>query len=148
MCSWGPEERRASALLAGPQEEEGEGRRRQRKAALGVSPRPEAESTLRSPLTEEQTRDTGWGVRGAQLLGQLHYHLLPTSASSRPPSYRCHSKVSGTKTADGVPIVSQWKRIRPGTMRLRVRSLASLSGFRIWCCRETRLRSCVAVTVV
>jgi len=36
----------------------------------------------------------------------------------------------------GVPIVGQWKGIRLGTMRLRVRSLASLSGLRIQRCRE------------
>ena len=28
--------------------------------------------------------------------------------------------------------MAQWKRIRLGTMRLQVRSLASLSGLRIW----------------
>ena len=39
-------------------------------------------------------------------------------------------------------------------MRTQVHSLASLSGLRIWCCRElwyrskTRLRSDIAVTVV
>ena len=55
---------------------------------------------------------------------------------------------------EGVPLVAQWKRIRLGTMKLRVRSLASLSGLRIWHCRELwcrsqmRLRSCVAVAVV
>jgi len=32
--------------------------------------------------------------------------------------------------------VAQWKRIRLGIMRLQVRSLASLSGLRIWWCRE------------
>ena len=31
----------------------------------------------------------------------------------------------------GVPIVAQWKQIRLGTMRLQVRSLASLSGL-LW----------------
>ena len=51
----------------------------------------------------------------------------------------------------GVPIVAQGKRIRLGTMRFPVRSLASLSGLKIWHCRElwcrwqTRLRSGVAV---
>ena len=46
------------------------------------------------------------------------------------------------------------KRIRLGTVRLWVRSLASLSGLRIWHCRELwrrsqmRLGSCVAVAVV
>ena len=35
----------------------------------------------------------------------------------------------------------QWKRIGVGTMRLQVRSLASLSGLRIWHCRELWCRS-------
>ena len=54
----------------------------------------------------------------------------------------------------GVPIVVQQKRIRLGTMRFRVQSLASLSGSRIWSCRElwcrsqTRLGSGVAVALV
>ena len=34
----------------------------------------------------------------------------------------------------GVPIMVQWKRIWLGTLGLRVHSLASLSGLRIWCC--------------
>ena len=43
----------------------------------------------------------------------------------------------------------QWKGIQLGTMRLRVRSLALLSGLRIrrcyelWCRSQTQLRSCV-----
>ena len=50
-------------------------------------------------------------------------------------------------------IVSQWKRIQLGTMRLRVQSLASFSGLRIWDCHELwcslqmQLRSCIAVAV-
>ena len=54
----------------------------------------------------------------------------------------------------GAPVVAQQKRIRLVPMRLRVRSLASLSGLRIQCCRElwyrsqTRLGSCVVVAVV
>ena len=36
----------------------------------------------------------------------------------------------------GVLIMAQRKRIRLGTVRLRVRSLASLSGLRIQCCRS------------
>ena len=54
----------------------------------------------------------------------------------------------------GVPIVAQQKRIPLGTVRLRVRSLASLPGIRIWRCRElwcrsqTWLGSLVAVAVV
>ena len=55
--------------------------------------------------------------------------------------------------AEGVPIVAQRKQIQLGTMRLQVRSLASLSGLRIQhCCElwyrsQMRLGSCVAVTV-
>ena len=37
---------------------------------------------------------------------------------------------------NGVPVVAQWKRIQLGTMRLQVRTLASLSGLRIWHCHE------------
>ena len=46
----------------------------------------------------------------------------------------------------------QWKQIRLGTMRLRVRSLALLSGLRIqyccelWCRLQMLLRSVVAVS--
>ena len=54
----------------------------------------------------------------------------------------------------GVPIVVQWKRIQLGTMRLRVPSLALLSGLRIqhrlelWCRSQMQLGSWVAVAVV
>ena len=41
----------------------------------------------------------------------------------------------------GNPIVAQQKWIRLGIMRLRVRSLASLHGWRIWGCRELWCRS-------
>ena len=50
--------------------------------------------------------------------------------------------------------MAQWKRIQLGTMRLRLRSLASLSGLRIQHCRDLRCRSqmrlgsCVAVALV
>ena len=53
----------------------------------------------------------------------------------------------------GVPVVAQQKRIQLGTIRFQVRSLALLSGLRVWCCCElwcrskTQLRSCVAVAV-
>ena len=40
------------------------------------------------------------------------------------------------KVEAGVPVVMQWKRIRLGTVKFRVRSLALLSGLRIWCCYE------------
>ena len=50
--------------------------------------------------------------------------------------------------------MAQWRRIQPGTMRTRARSLASLSGLRIWhCCElwcgsQMRFRSCIAVALV
>ena len=53
-----------------------------------------------------------------------------------------------------IPVVAQWLTIRLGTMRLRVRSLASLSGLTIrrcrelWCRLQTRLGSRVAVALV
>ena len=40
------------------------------------------------------------------------------------------------KRQGGAPIVAQQKQIQLGTMRLWVRSLASLSGLRIWRCHE------------
>ena len=53
----------------------------------------------------------------------------------------------------GVPVVEQQKWIQLGTTRLRVQSLASLSGLRIRCCCELWCRSqmwpgsCIAVAV-
>ena len=35
-----------------------------------------------------------------------------------------------------VPVMEQWKQIQLGSMRLQLRSLASISGLRIWCCQE------------
>ena len=63
------------------------------------------------------------------------------------------SQIPCLKVNMGIPVVAQWKPIRLGTLRLRVRSLASLSGLRIqrccelWCRSKTRLRSGVAVAV-
>ena len=57
-------------------------------------------------------------------------------------------------TLGGVPLMVPQKRIQLGTMRLRVRSLASLSGLRIqcscelWCRSQTPFRSGIAVAVV
>ena len=54
----------------------------------------------------------------------------------------------------GVPIVAQWKRMQPVSMRMQVQPLALLSGLGIQCCCELwcrlqmRLRSHVAVSVV
>ena len=53
-----------------------------------------------------------------------------------------------------VPVLAQRKRIQLGTMRLLVRSWASLSGLRIrhchelWCGSQTQLRSGIAVAVL
>ena len=49
--------------------------------------------------------------------------------------------------------MAQRQGIRPGTMRLRVRSLVSLSGLRIqrrrelWCRLQTWLGSCIPVAL-
>ena len=54
----------------------------------------------------------------------------------------------------GVPVLAQQKRIRLGTMKSRVWSLASLSGLRtqcyreLWCRLQTWLRSGVAMALV
>ena len=53
-----------------------------------------------------------------------------------------------------VPVMAQQERILLVAMRMQVRSLASLSGLRIWRCHElwcrsqTQLGSCIAVAVV
>ena len=41
----------------------------------------------------------------------------------------------------GAPVVAQWKRTRLGTMKFWVRSLALLSGLRIWRCHKLWCRS-------
>ena len=54
----------------------------------------------------------------------------------------------------GVPVMAQWKQIQLGAMRLRVRSLASISALRIlrchelWCRSQMQLGPHVAVAVV
>ena len=60
----------------------------------------------------------------------------------------------GIKTASsGVPLEAPQRQVQLGTMRLRIQSLASLSGLRIWhCCGllcrlQMRLRSGIAVVV-
>jgi len=49
---------------------------------------------------------------------------------------RLKAEENNLKISLGVPIVLQQKRIRLVTMRLKVRSLASLSGLRIQHCCE------------
>ena len=54
-----------------------------------------------------------------------HHHSKSIRANGTHPKWEM-----------GVPVVAQWKRTQLGTMRLQVRSLASLSGLRIQRCRE------------
>ena len=62
-------------------------------------------------------------------------------------------KDTGQEECQGVPVMVQQKQILLETMRLRVRSLALLSGLRIqhchelWCRSQMQLRSGVAVAV-
>ena len=62
--------------------------------------------------------------------------------------------ISNQECGRRVPIVLSDQRILLGTMKLQVRSLASLSRLGIWHCRElwcrlqTQLGSCIAVTLV
>ena len=44
------------------------------------------------------------------------------------------TQVMDLKEDGGVPVLAQRKRIRLGTMRLRIQPLALLSGLRIWHC--------------
>lgn len=72
----------------------------------------------------------------------------------RQMSFSVSSATSPKEGDLGVPIVAQWKRIRLVTMKLQVRSLASLIGLRIHCCQElwcssqTQLGPCIAVAVM
>ena len=47
-----------------------------------------------------------------------------------------HDKTFKLKCFPGIPIVAQWKRIRLGTMRFQVGSLALFSELRIQRCCE------------
>ena len=51
------------------------------------------------------------------------------------------------KKNEGVPTVVQWKRIRLVSMRMQVRSLASLSGLRIQHCCELWCRPAAAALI-
>ena len=50
--------------------------------------------------------------------------------------FQCFPIINSLKRSTGVPVVVQQKRIQLGTMRLRVRSLASLSGLGVQHCHE------------
>ena len=66
----------------------------------------------------------------------------------------CTAKKTNKNKKAGVSIMAQRKQIQPGTMRVRVQSLALLSGLRIQHCHELCcssqmcLRSGMAVAVV
>ena len=93
--------------------------------------------------------------------------MLVRMWSNRNPHPRLMEMPSGTDTLEdnlavsdklkcilGVPVVAQLSRTWLVTMRMKVRSLASLSGLRIlcgrelWCRSQTQLGSGIAVAVV
>ena len=51
-----------------------------------------------------------------------------------------HIKKKSKFYSSGVPVLAQWKRIWLVSMRIQVRTLASLSGLRIWHCGELWFR--------
>ena len=66
---------------------------------------------------------------------------LPSAASQMPQGEKQTYPKGKNREHRGVPIMAQQKQIRLRTRRLRVRSLASLSGLRIWRCPELWCRS-------
>ena len=85
------------------------------------------------------------------IVGVFHFHVC-CGASRKWEVVLLLSPVKSSSLE--FPSWLSGQRIRLGTMRLRVRSLALLHGLRIWGCRElwcrsqTRLGSCVAAAVV
>ena len=71
-------------------------------------------------------------------ISNLYFHLKKTEKEGQ---------------TTGIPIVAPRKQIQLGTMRLRVQSLASISGLRMLCCHElwcglqTQLVSSIAEAV-
>ena len=107
------------------------------------------------------------GIRlGVALLGRMVTRgvalgklpgCFPQEFCHFPPCQPCGRGPASPHTREnfqGVPVMVQRKQIQQGTVRLRVRSLASLSGFRIrcglelWCRWQMQLGSCVDVAVV
>ena len=101
---------------------------------------------------KEQTRGKSEGTEPS--VTKENIFIVPLKKLAGPYKRRTYFNFISKKITRGVPLVAQQKRIRLGTMRLRVRSLALLSELRIqrccelWCRLQTRLRSCVAVAVV
>ena len=73
---------------------------------------------------------------GAVLKSQDHPWIQGFTMTHRISSYKCTHGQHSKLTKRGVPVVAQRKRIQLGTVRLQVRSLALLSGLRIWHCHE------------
>jgi len=77
----------------------------------------------------------------------FHFYFLPHNHSVLLVVWKLNTILAsvipkeGKEETLGVLIVAQWKRTRLGTVRLLVRSLASLSGLRIQCFRELWCRS-------
>ena len=89
-------------------------------------------------LCTHHSTDTGtlWAGSDKAFLAQIIHILVSVDAWYSNSPLQTLKKVHF-----GVPIVAQWKRTRLVLMSLWVRSLASLSGSRIWCCRELHCRS-------
>ena len=66
---------------------------------------------------------------------------LPTTHDQCIFSRMTFNPLHYLKYPAGVPVMAQQKRIQLGIMRLQVRSMASLSGLRIWRCCELWCRS-------
>ena len=73
--------------------------------------------------------------------GNLH---MPREAAQEIAKKRQKKK---KKVRPEVPVMAQQKRIQLGTTRLRVRSLASLNGLRIWRCCELWCRSAATAPI-
>uniref|UniRef100_A0A8D1UWZ7 Galanin-like peptide n=1 Tax=Sus scrofa TaxID=9823 RepID=A0A8D1UWZ7_PIG len=115
---------------------------------------------LLGPVLHPPSRAEGGG-KGKTALGILDLWKaidgLPypqSQLASKRSLGETFAKPDSGVTFVGVPDVVPWKRIRPGTTRFQLRSLALLSGLRIQCCCELWCRlqmwlgSHIAVAVV
>ena len=73
---------------------------------------------------------------GPQMPGYPKNKHRMTVGPRNPTLGHVSRKCSFKKVKCRIPVVVQQKRIQLGTMRLRVQSLTSLSGLRIWHCHE------------
>ena len=105
-----------------------------------------------SPLSPFWILLTGWDAsysRGWRWWVLFSWPLVQFRTLDEPSGY----SIGGRLEAAAVPIVAQWKRIQLGTRRLRVWSLALVSGSRVrhccelWCRSQIWLRSGIAVAL-